>query len=196
MNTLEEISIPEIPPGYIRRILTRRDITILEDIKHFAYQYCSTTMKDTYIAYALNKFKRGIVYYKGSTLEGFAIWVERKTCPLHILANVPHELPKPYIDILLIYATTPSELSPLLYGIERYGIKHSIAYITLLPGSDIDLYLKEGYSIENLPRNMSVLTMIKSVKPFKVSKTSTTRRRKCIAEPERGTNFNISNAPL
>lgn len=64
---LEEVSLPEIPPGYSRRIFTKRDKAIIEDIKNF--QPC-TLFKETYIQYALSAFKRGIVYYHGSTLQG------------------------------------------------------------------------------------------------------------------------------
>lgn len=160
---LEEVSVPEIPPGYSRRIFTKRDKAIIEDIKQF--QQC-IVFKETYIEYALNAFKRGIVYYHGSTLQGFAIWIERKTCPLNMLVNAPQELPSRYLDILLISAIGQPELSQILYEIEQYGIKHSIAFILLVPGPDNDFYLKEGYS---LVTHRFVLTLVKSIEPLEES---------------------------
>ena len=167
---LEEVSVPEILPGYSRRIFTKRDKAIIEDIKNF--QPC-TLFKETYIQYALSAFKRGIVYYHGSTLQGFAIWIERKTRPLNMLANAPLELPCAYIDILLISAIGQEELSRILYGIERYGIKHSIVFIQLLPGPDIDFYKKQGYSFES---SIFQSTMVKGVEPLTILRTQNTRR--------------------
>ena len=157
---LEKASIPKIPPGYRWRIFTKRDKAIIEDIKNF--QPC-IVFKETYIEYALNAFKRGIVYYHGSTLQGFAIWIERKTRPLNMLANAPQELPCAYIDILLISAIGQPELSRVLYKIEQYGIKHSITFILLVGGPDNDFYLKEGYS---LITHRFVLTLAKSIEPL------------------------------
>jgi len=201
MNTLEEIStVPDIPPTYLRLFFTSKDRKIVTDIKRHADHTCHAKVSHEYITNSLNKFKQGIIYYKGDVVKGFAVWKERITEPRNVYKDMPFIHPEKYIELLLICAARPESTtnrkvndrigSRLLYDIEQYSLEKSFAFITLQPASSelIDFYLKSGYMVDPPnPITRKPLTMIKSVKPFKVSKTSTTRRRRRSAEPKRGT---------
>ena len=191
MNLEEVNTIPTIPLGYIRHFFRSRDRKIVTDIKRHADHTCHAKVSPDYIRNSLNKFDQGIIYYKGEVVKGFAVWKERLTEPRNVYKDMPFIHPEKYIELLLVCSSLPESTinrkvndrigSRLLYDIERYSLEKSFKFITLQPASSdlIDFYLKSGYMVDPPnPITRVPLTMIKSIKPFKISKTATTRRRR------------------
>lgn len=218
MSILEEIStVPDIPPTYLRYFFGSKDRKIVNDVKRHADHTCQTKISQGYIINALNKFKRGIVYYKADVVKGFAVWKESLSNPRNVYKDAPYIHPEKYIDLLLICSARP-ELennsknkkvndrigTRLLYDIELYSLENSFKYIILQPASPdlLDFYKKSGYILYTLPEpDLHLpLTMIKRIKPFTISKTKTTRRRRHSTEPKRGTieyyNTLVSSKPF
>jgi len=202
-TTLEEIStVPDIPPTYLRYFFGSKNRKIVADIKRHADTTCHMKVSEAYITNSLNKFNKGIVYYKGQTVKGFAVWKEHVTEPRNTLKDATYIHSEKFIDLLLICSARPESGnnsknrktndrigSRLLYDIERYALENSCIYITLQPASPdlIDFYKKFGYTVD-LPNPLirRPLTMVKPIKPLTITKTKTTRRRRHSAEPLRG----------
>ena len=199
---LEEIStVPDIPATYLRYFFGSKNRKIVADVKHHADTTCHMKVSEAYITNSLNKFNKGIVYYKGQTVKGFAVWKEHVTEPQNILKDATYIHSEKFINLLLICSARPESGnnsknrkindrigSRLLYDIERYALENSCIYITLQPASPdlIDFYKKFGYTVD-LPNPLirRPLTMVKAIKPLTITKTKTTRRRRH-SEPLRG----------
>ena len=205
---LEEIStVPEIPTGYTKHMFTSKDRKIVNDIKYHADQTCHAKISRGYITNVLNKFKRGVVYYKDAKVKGFAVWKEVIQTPRNGLRTAPPSLPKRSIDVLLVCSAKPDVInatkgsdrigSRILYDIEQYALENAFTSIALEPMSPdlIDFYRKSGFKVKNLPEtdeeneSDSILVMRKRVKPLKLVKTNKTRRsrRHSNTAPARGT---------
>jgi hypothetical protein len=143
-NDLREIE--NIYPSNIRkRALRASQRTYLSEVRRLADGLCRERIEPSYINYAFNKFKEGILYYRGDIPYAFSLWkVRNSDVQIDGAISIMKEL---HIYLLCAKKSDFPFLGLLLNDIEEKCMRENIQFISLIPANELlsEHYKKYGF---------------------------------------------------
>lgn len=164
MNNITEVD--NIYPSYIQKYFIKSsEREKILSLKSHVFSVCRNEIDSDYIRKAFNKFKEGIVYYRGGMPFAICIWkINEHTKTIHILLICASKSEFKVVDSILNDLTI-------------YCLKNNYKYITLNPINDTihNYYMKYGFKNINTTDNS---LMIKQIEVFTIKSTRKTLKKK------------------
>jgi hypothetical protein len=143
-NNFHEIE--NIYPSNIRtRALRSSSRTYLSEVQRLANGLCRERIDAEYINHAFNKFKEGLLYYRGDIPYAFSLWKVRNSDiykeggflsvkELHLLLLCAKKSDFPFFGLIL-------------HDIEEKCMRENIQFISLVPANELleEYYKKYGF---------------------------------------------------